>query len=259
MIQSYLPSSFSRREKFFMSHEKLVAFKIFEKPEACSTRGGRYSFKLRESMINRRRKPSGYVSLPELGTLRAAEVYDGGSHYKNRKVMCSSSHGTVQLSYEEPPMPVRPSTPLSEKERTANLVDHLQQYFEKEGIPLEVVTQKKDVSYSNLCRFSGGGDVTLISRNGPLVIGVPTGDVDEVTPLKKGDMATTSSIENKLATNSQSYPDTEQQLFANMLLSSTEAFIARLLDGSVDPNEVNHVIAYGTIWNPDLMWSHCIN
>ena len=41
-------------------------------------------------------------------------------------------------------------------------------------IPLEVVTQKKDISYSKLAKFSGGGDVTLISSNGSLVIGVPT-------------------------------------------------------------------------------------
>ena len=68
------------------------------------------------------------------------------------------------------------------------------------GTPLELVKQKKDVSCSNLCRFSGGGDV---SSNGPLVIEVPKKDKDEVTPLKKGDMATTSNTENKVATNSR--------------------------------------------------------
>lgn len=60
------------------------------------------------------------------------------------------------------------------------------------------------------------------------MIGVPEMDQDEVTPLKDGDIATTSNIENKLTTNSQSYSDTEQQLFANMHLSSTEALISQL-------------------------------
>ena len=82
------------------------------------------------------------------------------------------------------------------------------------------------------------------------MIGVPEMDQDEVTPLKDGDIATTSNIENKLTTNSQSYSDTEQQLFANMHLSSTETLISQLLDGTADPNTVDYVIAYGIILKP---------
>ena len=104
------------------------------------------------------------------------------------------------------------------RKKTANLVHHLQHYFTEENVPLEIATPRKNISYSKFCRFSGGGDVSIISCNGPVVIGVPGIDQDEVTPLKDGDVATTSNIENKLATNSQSYSDTEQQLFANMHL-----------------------------------------
>ena len=78
------------------------------------------------------------------------------------------------------------------RKKTANLVDYLQHYFTEEKIPLEVATLKKNISYSKFCRFSGGGDVSIISCNGPIVIGVPE---DEVTPLKDGDVATTSNTE----------------------------------------------------------------
>ena len=129
---------------------------------------------------------------------------------------------------------------------------HLEKLFVKQKIPIKIATQKKDITYSKLCRFSSGGDVTLISNNGPFIIGVPSIDKDEVTPLKKGDVDTTSCIENKLVTNLQSYSDTEKQLFANMHLSCTEALISRLLDGTVDPSEIDRVIAYGTILKPGL-------
>ena len=228
-----------------------MACKQFEEQQACSTKNGTYSTKLWSTMIDRKRKPGGFVSLSDVGTLRAAEVYDGGSHYKYCKVKCSSSgNNTKQISYTDVPESERPSTPLSEKETTANLVDHLQHYFTKEGIRLEVATPEKNISYSKLCRFSGGGDVTIISCNGPIVIGVPGMDQDEVTPLKDGDVPTTSNIENKLATNPQSYSDTEEQLFANMHLSSTEALISQLLNGTIDPNKVDRMIAYVTILKP---------
>ena len=54
-------------------------------------------------------------------------------------------------------------------------------------IPLEIATQRKNISYSKFCRFSGGGDASIISYNGPVVIGVPGMDQDEVTPLKDGE------------------------------------------------------------------------
>lgn len=146
-----------------------MAIKQFEKQEACSTRDGTYSTKLWSTRIDRKRKPGGYVSLPDAGTLRAAEVYDGGSHYKDCKVKCSSSSGTLQITCIDVPMQKRPFTPLSKKQKTANLVDHLQHYFTEESVPLEVATPKIDINYSKFCRFSGGGDVTIVSRNGPTV------------------------------------------------------------------------------------------
>ena len=227
-----------------------MAIKQFEKQEACSTRDGTYSTKLWSTKIDRKGKPGGYVSLPDAGTLRAAEVYDGGSRYKDCEVKCSSSSGTLQITCTDVPMQIRPSTPLSEKQKTANLVDHLQHYFTEENVPLEIATPKTDINYSSFCRFSGGDDVIIVSHNGPIVIGVPGIDEDEVTPLKDGDVAATSSIENKLATNSQSYSDTEKQLFANMHLSSTAALIPQLLDGKINPSKVDRMIAYGTILKP---------
>ena len=94
-----------------------MAFKQFEEQQACSTKDGTYSTKLWSAMIDRKRKPGGFVSLPDAGTLRPAEVYDGGSHYKNYEVKCSSSCNTMQISYTDVPGPERPSIPLSEKEK----------------------------------------------------------------------------------------------------------------------------------------------
>lgn len=39
-------------------------------------------------------------------------------------------------------------------------------------------------------------------------------DEDIITPLKEGDVATTGNLENKVATNAQSYETCEKQLFA---------------------------------------------
>ena len=83
------------------------------------------------------------MSLPDAGTLRAAEVCDGGSHYKDCEVKCTSSGTSIQITYTDVSELERPSTPLSEKEKTANLVYYLQHYFTKEKIPLEVATQGK--------------------------------------------------------------------------------------------------------------------
>ena len=115
----------------------------------------------------------------------------------------------MQISYTDVPGPERPSTPLSEKEKNGKSSAPPTALFYRGNVPLEIATPRKSISYSKFCRFSGGGDVSIISCNGPVVIGVPGMDQDEVTPLKDGDVATTSNIENKLATNSQLYSDTE--------------------------------------------------
>ena len=41
-------------------------------------------------------------------------------------------------------------------------------------------------------------------------------DDEMITPLKEGDVSTTTNVENKVATNTMSYVDTEEQLLANM-------------------------------------------
>ena len=104
---------------------------------------------------------------------------------------------------------------------------------------------------SKLCRFSGGGYVSIVSSHGVVVIGgTCTDENEEVTPLKEGDIATTGNIENKLATNAMSYQDTEKQLFANMHKSASEATLVAILNGDLNPNVVNRMVAYGTILKP---------
>ena len=103
-----------------------MAIKQFEEEEACSTRDGKYSMKLWSTMIDSKWKPGGFVSLPDVGTLpstfmpvrcpavnsktpsdkvlflflRAAKVYDGGSHYKDCDVTCSFDDVTgIHLTY----------------------------------------------------------------------------------------------------------------------------------------------------------------
>ena len=100
-------------------------------------------------------------------------------------------------------------------------------------------------------RFSGGGDITITSCAGPVVLGgTTTEDQDEVIPLKDGDCATSCSIENKQPTNTQKYDDVEFQLLANMHLSASECLATALMKGSIDPDEVKKTIAYGTILKP---------
>ena len=97
---SYGPaSSFKQGTQFYMYHDKRMALKTVDTREACS-KGG-YSTKLSNNVIDRKWKPHGYVSLTVPGTLRAAELYDGGSHYEDCKVKCSSSGIEVQISYQD--------------------------------------------------------------------------------------------------------------------------------------------------------------
>ena len=69
-ISSYLPKSFERKQTFFMFHEKRLAFHMFTNQEACSKKDGKYSHMLGETMLDRARKPEGYIKLPELELLK---------------------------------------------------------------------------------------------------------------------------------------------------------------------------------------------
>ena len=73
---------------------------------------------LKNTMIDRKQKPHGYVSLPEAVVLRTAKVNDSGTHYKNCKVKYFSSDNKVQINYKDVRRPVQPRTPISEKENS---------------------------------------------------------------------------------------------------------------------------------------------
>lgn len=101
--------------------------------------------------------------------------------------------------------------------------------------------------------FWGGGDVHIISKDGVMVIGgtvLDDEEEEEVTPLKTGDVATTATIENKLATSSLSHEQTEKQLFANMFVSATQAVVSGLINGGLTSSSIERVVAYGTIMKP---------
>ena len=71
-------------------------------------------------------------------------------------------------------------------------------------------------------------------------------DEEEVTPLKAGDVATTATIENKLATSSLSHEQTEKQLFANMFVSATQAIVSGLLSGRLTSSSIEKANNYET-------------
>ena len=73
---------------------------------------------------------------------------------------------------------------------------------------------------------------------------------EEVTPLKAGDVATTATIENKLATSSLSLEQTEKQLFANMFVSATQTVLSGLINGGLTSSSIERMVAYGTIMKP---------
>ena len=67
-----------------------VGFCLFNKQEGCSTKG-RFSQALRATLVDRMRKPGGYVDLPRPGQIQAAEVFDGGLQYCDVNVSQSNS------------------------------------------------------------------------------------------------------------------------------------------------------------------------
>lgn len=246
-LTPYLSVS-GRGGKVLFEHSNRVAFHYFDNQEACSG-GGQYSNKLRQNMVDRAR--SGYVVLPTNTKLRAAEVYDGGADYENIDVQCVSDNerDTVHVTYK-PVVGPRYRTPLTEKQRTENLENHLEKYLSEEQLPLSLKPYKR-MNISGYCRFSGGGHITMMSNQGVIVIGGTCVDQDEeVTPLKDGDVPATSTIENKLATNPKTYEETEKQLFANMHRSASEATICGLIQGDLNATRVKRMIGYGTILKP---------
>lgn len=246
----HVSSVSSVRRKLCFDHSKRVAFCYFPHQEPCSS-GGKYSTKLMDDMIDRKRR-GGYVVLPENRKLRAAEVYDGGIAFQDADVQCiSDDGGKVHITWKpiEVSRPLRPRTPLSEKQRTDNLVNHLESFILQEDLPLSL-KKTNTANITKLCRFSGGGDVTVSAKQGVVVIGGIYNDKEQVTPLKEGDVPTITSIEDKLPTNPMVYEETEKQLFASMHLSASEAMIKGLVNGEIDPSEVKQMIAYGTILKP---------
>lgn len=243
-LKKYLPSSFSHG-KILFCHEKQLAFYYFLNQEACSSLG-RTSSSLHDRLIDQ--KNDGYVILPDADTLRAAEVYDGGEKYGSSYVRIDNASGRMHMTCDMISELGRAHTPPNELSRTNTLTKHLQEFIQEKGLPLTLEPVHK-VS-QHLCIFSGGGDLSVISSNGCVVIGGTVTDEDLVTPLKEGDVATTANLENNVATNPQCYEDCEQQLFANMHLSATNALIAQLIDGTITPKEIERVIAYGTILKP---------
>ena len=149
-IKYTFQASLGRRESYYFCHENRVAIKLFEEQEACSTRDGKYSKKLWSTMIDRKWKPGGYVSLPDVGTLRPAEVYDGGSHYKDCNVTCTFDDVTgMHLTYVDVgPQLKRSSTRAGKNSKSGRPFRGL---FCKG--PLEIATHKEDISYSKFCKW----------------------------------------------------------------------------------------------------------
>ena len=104
----------------------------------------------------------------------------------------------------------------------------------------------------SLCRFSGGGDLTVHVTSGPVVIGGTSigDDDDSITPLKNGDCPTTSNVEKKHPVNTKSYEDTEMQLFANMHLSASQFIVEGLVEQSLSTIDMKRMVAYGLILKP---------
>lgn len=129
-------------------------------------------------------------------------------------------------------------------------MDHLKKYISEEKLPLCFNDHTAIVNSDDLCRFCDGGNVTLLSNKGSVVIGGTVINEEEITPLKKGDLPTTTNIENKLPTNPTSYKHAEKQLFANMHLSAAQTMISGLIKGDIDPDKVERILSYGAILKP---------
>ena len=162
----------------------------------------------------------GYITLPDTSKLRVAKVFDGGNKYSKAEVQSTISGvgdriHTVKGKILNIPRPARPDTPLSEKQQTENLIHHLDQFFSVEKLPLSMRVYHGS-KFSDLCWFSGGGDVTIYAKDGVVIIGGTCID-DLMTPWREGDVPITSCIENKLTMNTTSYEDTELQLFVGVL------------------------------------------
>ena len=115
-LKECLPSSFSHAEIFFC-HDKQLAFYCFQSREACSSLG-KHSKQLLNTLIDQVK--DGYVTLPDAGTLRAAEVFDGGEEYCGTDVQMEVTSNKVCVSCDLIAKPWRPYTPPSEKQRTAD-------------------------------------------------------------------------------------------------------------------------------------------
>ena len=126
------------------------------------------------------------------------------------------------------------------------------------GLAAPALSSSRASESKDGCAGLTGDTLTLFRRWGGGrggILGVIGGtdmamDADDVTPLKEGDVATTTTIENKVAINSRSYRKCEQQLFANMHLSATHALVDQLFDGSIKPSQVERMVAYGSILKP---------
>ena len=65
--------------------------------------------------------------------------------------------------------PLRPGTPLNEKQRTLNFVHHSGDFIASKHLPL-TSSVPPYTQCIDLCRYSGGGDVHIISKDGVIVI-----------------------------------------------------------------------------------------
>ena len=249
-LKNYLPSCF-RHGKIAFDHEKSIGVYCFLAQEACFSLGDN-SILLLDRLQDRKRQKDGYVQLPSNGQLRAAEVYEGGTTYNAIDVKLDDSDGKLHVHMDIPREARISYTPPTEEIRTGHLVQHLRWFIEDKKLPLVVNPTRGIVKKVSV--FSGGGDVSITSSHGCVVIGGTdmAMDEDDVTPLKEGDVATTTTIENKIAINSRSYMyhNCEQQLFANMHLSATHALVNQLFDGSIKPSQVERIVAYGSILKP---------
>ena len=252
-----MPKHLPKAKKYLVSSKHSVIISIFENLEGCSSHG-RYAKRLMSTLQDRERSCGRYVTLPfSIGKMMAAEVFDGGSIYGDTcsSYSCKPKEGgteiELKLFIKDPKVPARPSTPLSEGQRTTLVTQHLRKVLPKEHPSLSLDVSFDQGNLKGTCRFSGRGDLTIMSKKGPIVIGgTQTSMTEDDSPDAKGDCPSTSNVEAKLATNTQSFCESEMQLFANMHLSATYAVVTALLAGKVNPHKIERLIAYGTILKP---------
>ena len=166
-LRNYLPPCFHHGYISF-NHNKLVGVYCFTDQEACSKLGDKSSLLLNRVMDRKRQKGS-YVQLPSIGGLRAAEVFEGGTTYDHIHVALDESDEELRVSVKAPRSERIAYTLPSEEMRTGYLVDHLRSFIQVNNLPLVVnpnlgIVQKVSV-------FSGGGDVSIRSIYGCVVIG----------------------------------------------------------------------------------------